>query len=758
MPSMGTMSLGLAVRTEEFERNMERARGATKRFAADAHAAGQHGKHSFQLLGDQSVLFSRMGRRGFKEVSDAALLFGGTAEGVAGKVSGAFAHMLHGLGHGGVAGLAFVGVTTAIGMIGEAFAKSKEHAEKAEEEKRKALEKTRADAERLAQQAETDAERVAQTMERLDEQQFAAHLRMLEKKAAANGSYFDATAAKERHENGRSIIAARKQLNDELAAIAELQAKKRGADGETAALLDKAISKRDQNVAAIRREIDALKDRRNEIDKEAGERQREKVSAEVEAYERRKQERVDAETKAYGDQRVALRAALDEKQKMAGLSAEEAQAVRDTATAEAMRRAGLAVEARQYELLVKYEKDLAKYNEDEAKRNAANERAKKENEALAKRLELLQASTEMERLQVQHRQEYVKLVEAGANPARVQAVHAEETKRLLSEQNAERAKYFESLSRTLDLERAVTDEQRKQVQRAQELREAQEKYGQEAVAAIQKIHAAQDAADKKRKQMADDAARKSGWESGGPGPLASAREAKRNKARAERFANHQANLDAERGPQGRMGFTMEGDAGWKATAAPSSEFGKEPVINDETGEVEWKWKRRKSDAEKRAAWQRMMKRYRNSGGVPPKDAGQPIPDDVYGKGGPPPAKPEGLPGVETPPQKPGELPGDTSKLNEALNAQKAALDAAKKALDDTAKAQGDNVQPTQDAAKSAEDLKGKTEELKEPLTEVATGLQAAVEAMGGAVEVVRGLAKDVKELKAAVETLQKAGG
>lgn len=216
------------------------------------------------------------------------------------------------------------------------------------------------------------------------------------------------------------------------------------------------------------------------------------------------------------------------------------------------------------------------------------------NRAESERLSILRASTDLERLQAQHRADFRREVERGVDPSMVLRRHAEETRQLLEEQAEQANRVAEATQRAADAEAEAAESVKR---RAEAERRATD--------------------EQKRASTLSQYA-------GGYGPNAQARDAKAANRRLRKNLRHEANLKAE--AASRFGPTVEDDGMdlWRTREQPSSEYYQKWGLDASGQPVMRGWDLRHRE-----------KFMSPGGGVPPPGSPtpSPTPEDIYGPGG-----------------------------------------------------------------------------------------------------------------------------
>lgn len=269
------------------------------------------------------------------------------------------------------------------------------------------------------------------------------------------------------------------------------------------------------------------------------------------------------------------------------------------------------------------------------------------NRSESERLGILRASTDLERLQAQHRADFRREVERGVDPSMVLRRHAEETRQLLEEQAEQANRVAEATQRAADAEAEAAESVKR---RAEAERRATD--------------------EQKRASTLSQYA-------GGYGPNAQARDAKAANRRLRKNLRHEANLKAE--AASRFGPTVEDDGMdlWRTREQPSSEYFQ-------------KWRLDESGNLATDGWGlRHREKFTSPGaGLPPPvpPTVNPSAEDIYGPGGL------------------GALGDAAGKLGAAGDKAKAAGEALSGASEEMKSAAGEITEGADRTSKAADDV------------------------------------------------------
>lgn len=162
MANIGTLSVSLTARTDEYERKMKASRAAVRDFGTEAANSAKRGGDALEGLGRKGGVSFEALSKGSRSAVAGILELGGAAGRTAGPVGGLIGNLVQGFGQGGMIGLGISAVTGLIGLLGQESERAREAERKAAEERQRAAEKAQADAERAreaaAQRAKAQAE------------------------------------------------------------------------------------------------------------------------------------------------------------------------------------------------------------------------------------------------------------------------------------------------------------------------------------------------------------------------------------------------------------------------------------------------------------------------------------------------------------------------------------------------------------------------------------------------------------------------
>lgn len=213
---------------------------------------------------------------------------------------------------------------------------------------------------------------------------------------------------------------------------------------------------------------------------------------------------------------------------------------------------------------VQHEQALARSARDAAAAEERRAAARAIDSDTKRRGEDLRATTELGRLQLRQARELADAKRVGADIAALERQQSAETARFLGEQATEAAKTRQEMADRLEIERASSVEAQRRIALEQDLRDATRSRNQDQIAfahALLDIEKQRQAAARKdeadRRASDARAAQLTQWASG-YGPMARARDEKRESRRIGRFQRHQDNLDAERMESSAYGTITEG--------------------------------------------------------------------------------------------------------------------------------------------------------------------------------------------------------
>lgn len=743
--SAGTLSVGVTARTKNFHKGMKQARQELGAFKKDMRGANQAaGRVNF---GDRfkkqatAISFgSQQAAAGLANMTGAAGLAGKAASGLGGIMSGLFS--------GGLIGAGIAGVTAIFATIAEESRKAEEARAAAEEKRRERQQRL---AEEEVSRAQNVADRLAQLHQDRLERDFQRSLDYRERRAKARGEFFDRTLQEELHASRQRMKARKDELREQVDGIRRLREAQQEASGEEWRSLQKALDLRRQNVAALREEIAAERDRPQQARDDSTRRRTAKEAEEQARIDKEARDKEVAATqaaaKAHGDKKVALREAVEKAVELARMTEDERKNADKVRLIRELEAAGMKDLAETMRKVLDYEAARAKHAKDTAAHQAKQKQGDKLNLELAKREALAKAETELQKLQIQQQAEYLRLIEQGASRQQaLQTLHAERV-RFLKNQKEEVNETAEGLKRQLELARATTEEQREQVAREHELQDVRAKGGEEAVRLQKELNRLKDEQVEKEKKAAEAAKRDPGvggarFDSEGNFQglgLAAARQARRDSLRSRKRRR------AERGRMGRSihDGSFSGLGGIRSgrridQEGPGSSF------------IDWEAKR---EQERQKALNDKRKKEREERERAARDAAD----------GGPGAAPEApnAPDKATTPQG-----GAAKDFRDGAQDLEGAMKLHEETLKAAAEAQKKAAEKGKESAESAKELAEGAEELVKAGDEQAQAIGKGAEAVAGfgakVVEVMKANAtktnentEDLKRLRQDLETIQK---
>lgn len=550
--SAGTLSVGVAARTKNFHKGMKKARGDLRGFAKDAKAAGRETNSAFSF-GDKFRKQSTAISFGAQQAGAGLTQLTGAAN-LAGKASGALGGIMSGLFSGGLIGAGIGAVTSLFNIIAE-------ESRKAEEQRAALEEKRRERQQRLAEEEVSRAQgvndRLVDLARERGEREHSRHLDALERRAKANGSFFDRQLQDELHASRGRMKARQGEMRDQLQGIRRLQDAQREASGDEWRSLQRALDLRRQNVAALREAIEAERDRPQQARDDSSRRQTDKAAAEQRKVDKAAAEKETAATqaaaKAHGDKLVAMRQAVEKAVELANMTERERRNADKIRLIRQLDLAGRKDLADTMRKVLAFEEARDKHAKATAAHQAKQKQGAKLNLELAKREALAKATTELQKLQINQQAEYLRLVEQGASHQQaLHTLHAERVKFLKGQKEAVN-ETAAGLRRQLEVMRAQGKEAKDAVLRQQQMNDVRKKGGEEAVRLQRELNRLVDEQAAKEKKAADAKKRDAGvggarFDSEGNFQglgLAAARQARRDALRSRKRRR------AERGRMGR---------------------------------------------------------------------------------------------------------------------------------------------------------------------------------------------------------------
>lgn len=499
--SVGSLSVSVKANAKGFTQGMNQAKRDARGFRKEAEDAARGAGRTWDGFSAGFGKNTQGIKFGAGQAAHGLLQFT-EASSAAGKAASGLQQVMGGLFTGGLVGAGIAGVSTVFNLLSEGSRKAKEEAARAAEEKRA---KDKQEAERGVEDARRANEQLLQVGEHRRQEEERRELDSLERRAKARGDTFDRALQEELRETPRRTAARQQELQTEQAALGALQKAREAASGEDARNLDQAIRLRQQNVQLLQQELKALGARPDEAKREAH--LREVVRLEEERLARQKEAHaaIAAEQKARTDQLVQLREALARQTELANMTEQERKYAQAIPGLRELEAAGLKDLVKLAKDLVDYEEARAKHVKDAAAAKAKAEAGTKLNADLKDRENLAGALNEADRERIRQQQELDRLVASGADKAQAQRTLDAEAAQAKKGQKDATEGVVQGLKDQLELLKAASEEERKRLERAQQLRDLLKQGGAEAVKAQQELNKLLDEAEAKKKKAADQA-------------------------------------------------------------------------------------------------------------------------------------------------------------------------------------------------------------------------------------------------------------